>query len=97
LPRVPQWAEPVWHLYVVRTSLRAELMKALERAGIGSLIHYPIPPHLQAAYGDLGKSRGSYPLAESLANSVLSLPIGPHMTAQAVDEVAAVILRAFTG
>jgi dTDP-4-amino-4,6-dideoxygalactose transaminase len=94
LPRVPQWAEPVWHLYVVRSARRAELMKSLEKAGIGSLIHYPIPPHLQAAYADLGKPKGSYPLAEALAGSVLSLPMGPHMTKEAIDEVVAVIRRA---
>ena len=58
LPRAPQWAEPVWHLYVVRTARRAELMAALEKAGIGSLIHYPIPPHLQQAYADLGLAQG---------------------------------------
>ena len=53
LPRVPQWAEPVWHLYVVRTARRADVVKGLETAGIGSLIHYPIPPHLQEACADL--------------------------------------------
>src|SRR5258707_14417497 len=97
LPRVPQWAEPVWHLYVVRTGRRAELVKALEKAGIGALIHYPIPPHLQAAYADLGKVKGVYPLAEALADTVLSLPMGPHLTPEAVDEVAAVIRRALSG
>ena len=61
LPRAPQWAEPVWHLYVVRTDRRAELMKALDAAGIGSLIHYPIPPHLQQAYADLGLPQGIVP------------------------------------
>ena len=91
LPRVPQWAEPVWHLYVVRTRRRAELMAALDRAGIGSLIHYPIPPHLQQAYADLGLGKGSFPLAEELAETVLSLPMGAHMPESAVDEVAAVI------
>jgi dTDP-3-amino-3,4,6-trideoxy-alpha-D-glucose transaminase len=91
LSRVPQWAEPVWHLYVVRSPRRAELMAALDRAGIGSLIHYPIPPHLQQAYADLGLSKGSFPLAEELAETVLSLPMGAHMPESAVDEVAAVI------
>lgn len=91
LPRVPQWAEPVWHLYVVRTPRRADLIKALEKRGIGSLIHYPIPPHLQQAYADLNISKGSYPLAEELAETVLSLPMGPHMPHNAVDEVANVI------
>jgi dTDP-4-amino-4,6-dideoxygalactose transaminase len=92
LPRVPQWAEPVWHLYVVRVlggkGRRAELMAALDRAGIGSLIHYPIPPHLQQAYADLGLGKGSFPLAESLADTVLSLPMGAHMKPETVDEVA---------
>lgn len=93
LPRVPQWAEPVWHLYVVRTARRAELIKALEKEGIGSLIHYPIPPHLQEAYADLKQGKGSYPLAEELAETVLSLPMGPHMTMEAVDQVATTIRR----
>ena len=91
LPRVPQWAEPAWHLYVVRTDRRPDLMKALERAGIGSLIHYPIPPHLQQAYADLGLPKGTFPLAEALAETVLSLPMGPHLPADAVDRVAAVV------
>lgn len=91
LPRAPQWAEPVWHLYVVRTDRRAELVKALDKAGIGSLIHYPIPPHLQQAYADIGLARGAYPLAEQLAETVLSLPMGPHMKPESVDEVAEVV------
>jgi dTDP-4-amino-4,6-dideoxygalactose transaminase len=91
LPRAPQWAEPIWHLYVVRTTRRAELMKALDAAGIGSLVHYPIPPHLQQAYADLGLPRGSFPLAEAMADSVLSLPIGPHMSLESVDSVAAAV------
>jgi dTDP-4-amino-4,6-dideoxygalactose transaminase len=91
LPRAPQWAEPVWHLYVVRTERRAELMAALDKAGIGSLIHYPIPPHLQQAYADLGLPKGSLPLAEKLAETVLSLPMGSHMKLASVDEVADVV------
>lgn len=96
LPRVPQWAEPVWHLYVVRTRRRADVIMALEKEGIGSLIHYPIPPHLQEAYADLKQGKGYYPLAEELAETVLSLPMGPHMTAEAVDEVASVVRRALS-
>lgn len=99
-PRAPQWAEPVWHLYVVRVDggaeRRAALIKALEAAGIGSLIHYPIPPHLQQAYADLKKGRGAYPLAEKLADSVLSLPMGPHLKPDAVDQVAATVRKALT-
>jgi len=91
LPRAPQWAEPVWHLYVVRTDRRAELIKALEQKGIGTLVHYPIPPHLQQAYADLGQGKGTYPLAERLADTVLSLPMGPHLKLEQVDEIAAAV------
>jgi len=91
LPRAPQWAEPVWHLYVVQSARRAEIMAAFDKAGIGALIHYPIPPHLQQAYADLGLSKGSLPLAETLAETVLSLPMGAHLSDSAVDEVAAVL------
>jgi dTDP-3-amino-3,4,6-trideoxy-alpha-D-glucose transaminase len=91
LPRAPQWAEPVWHLYVVRAERRAALMAAFDRAGIGALIHYPIPPNLQQAYADLGWPAGSFPLAEKLADTVLSLPMGAHLKPAAVDEVAAVV------
>jgi dTDP-4-amino-4,6-dideoxygalactose transaminase len=81
----------VWHLYVVRTPRRAELMKALDQAGIGSLIHYPIPPHLQQAYAELGLGKGTLPLAESMADTVLSLPMDAHISLDAVDEVARVV------
>jgi dTDP-3-amino-3,4,6-trideoxy-alpha-D-glucose transaminase len=93
LPRAPQWAEPVWHLYVVQTPRRTELVKALDAADIGSLIHYPIPPHLQQAYADLGLPKGTFPLAERLAETVLSLPMGPHLNAEAVDRIAEVVRR----
>jgi dTDP-3-amino-3,4,6-trideoxy-alpha-D-glucose transaminase len=96
LPRPPHSAEPVWHLYVVRTDRRAALMAGLEKAGIGSLIHYPIPPHLQQAYADLGQGAGAYPLAERLAETVLSLPIGPHLPMESVDEIAAAVRAALT-
>ncbi len=96
LPRVPQWAEPVWHLYVVRTARRAELMQALDKAGIGSLIHYPIPPHLQEAYADLGLPKGTFPIAERLAETVLSLPMGPHLEPVSIDTVADMVRRTLT-
>jgi dTDP-3-amino-3,4,6-trideoxy-alpha-D-glucose transaminase len=100
LPRAPQWAEAVWHLYVVRilggASRRVELMKSLEKAGVGALIHYPIPPHLQEAYADLGLPKGTFPLAETLAETVLSLPMGPHVKQESVDEVAKVIREALS-
>lgn len=79
LPYVPEWAEPVWHLFVVRHAQRDALQKALNEAGIGTMIHYPIPPHLQPAYSELGYAMGTFPLAERVANDCLSLPMGPHL------------------
>lgn len=79
LPVVPSWAEPVWHLYVVQSSRRVTLQQILAEAGIGTLIHYPIPPHLQNAYAKLRYVKGQFPIAERLANQVLSLPIGPQL------------------
>ncbi|MGP8271101.1 MAG: DegT/DnrJ/EryC1/StrS family aminotransferase [Terracidiphilus sp.] len=79
LPHVPEWAEPVWHLYVVQHAKRNKLQKALLEAGIGTQIHYPIPPHLQEAYRDAGYAAGRFPIAEGMANRLLSLPMGPHL------------------
>ena len=87
LPHVPEWAEPVWHLYVVQHPQRDALQQALTDAGVGSLIHYPIPPHRQQAYAQAGWGLGAFPLAERMANQVLSLPMGPHLGAQQVAMV----------
>ena len=78
LPHVPEWAEPVWHLYVVRHPQRDALQQALTDAGVGTLIHYPIPPHRQHAYAMAGFGQDSFPLAQRMANATLSLPMGPH-------------------
>ncbi|HEX8351385.1 MAG TPA: DegT/DnrJ/EryC1/StrS family aminotransferase [Pyrinomonadaceae bacterium] len=87
LPEVPEWADPVWHLFVVRTRERARLQAYLSEAGVGTLIHYPKPPHMQPAYADAGHRAGDFPLAERLAGEVLSLPIGPHLSDEAVGYV----------
>jgi dTDP-4-amino-4,6-dideoxygalactose transaminase len=79
LPMVPEWADPVWHLYVVQYAERDGLQTALQKAGIGTQIHYPIPPHLQMAYRDEGYARGRFPIAESMASRLLSLPMGPQL------------------
>ena len=79
LPYVPEWAKPVWHLFVIRSKQRNDLQKCLKNKEIETLIHYPIPPHLSGAYGALGFSAGNFPLTEQLANEVLSLPMGPHL------------------
>ncbi len=79
LPEVLDGTDPAWHLYVVRSPEREALQAKLTQAGVGSLIHYPIPPHLQQAYAGAGFTAGQFPLAESMAEQVLSLPMGPHL------------------
>ena len=92
LPHVPQWAEPVWHLYVVRSNERESLQAKLQAEGIGTLIHYPIPPHMQAAYSGLGIPPDAYPIARDIAAEVLSLPIGPQLSADDCGSVIAALL-----
>ncbi|TWT13551.1 DegT/DnrJ/EryC1/StrS aminotransferase family protein [Reyranella sp. CPCC 100927] len=87
LPYVPQWADPAWHLFTVRAPDRRRVTEALDAAKVGWLIHYPIPPHLQQAYASLGMGRGDQPLAEQIAETILSLPISPHMPTAHVDTV----------
>ncbi|MDS4018974.1 MAG: DegT/DnrJ/EryC1/StrS family aminotransferase [Candidatus Competibacter sp.] len=91
LPFVPEWAEPVWHLFVARHPRREALQQRLQQAGIGTMIHYPIPPHLQPAYAELGFGAGAFPLAEALHREVLSLPMGPHLTLDELARVAAAV------
>ena len=95
LPHTPAWAESVWHVFVVGAPQRDALAAALKAADIGSLIHYPIPPHLQPAYADLGIPAGALPIAERMAQQVLSLPMGPTLSLQEVDRVIAVIRQHF--
>ena len=80
VPHVPEWASPAWHLFVIRCRERDQLQAYLHAQGIGTLIHYPVPPHRSGAYAGTPAAAGSYPLADELADTVLSLPIGPHMT-----------------
>lgn len=90
VPYVPGYAEPVWHLYVVLSEERDALQQELKAAGIGTLIHYPIPPHMQEAYAMSGYGRDAFPLSARLAEQLLSLPMGPAMT----DEQAAIVITA---
>ncbi|MFD8500926.1 DegT/DnrJ/EryC1/StrS family aminotransferase [Amycolatopsis sp. NPDC059657] len=85
LPRVASWASHAWHLFVVRAADRSALAARLEQAGVGTLVHYPVAVHSSPAYAPLGL--GPFPLAERFADEVLSLPIGPHLTADQVDRV----------
>ena len=94
LPYVPECAEPVWHLFVVQHSKRDAIQRMLQDSGIGTLIHYPIPPHLQDAYIDLGFTKSQFPIAENMANRVLSLPIGPQLNDANVESVIRVLKQA---
>jgi dTDP-4-amino-4,6-dideoxygalactose transaminase len=96
LPATGPDDESAWHLFVVRSRRRDALKAHLDQRGVGTLIHYPIPPHLQAAYADLGYPRGAFPLAESIADEVLSLPMGPHIGESEVGRVIEAI-EAFGG
>ena len=93
LPHVPDWAEPAWHLYVVQHPKRDALHKALADEGVGTLIHYPISPHLQQAYASAGYTPGQFPRAEKIANQCLSLPMGPHLQSNDVATVIAKLLK----
>jgi dTDP-3-amino-3,4,6-trideoxy-alpha-D-glucose transaminase len=97
VPLAPSWAEPVWHLFVVRHRQRDALQEKLNRAGIGTLIHYPVPPHLSGAYADGKWARGAFPIAEELAETVLSLPMGPHLSEEQAKVVAEETRNAVNG
>jgi dTDP-4-amino-4,6-dideoxygalactose transaminase len=86
LPFVPDWAEPAWHLFVIRRRERDRLQDFLSGENIGTLIHYPVPPHLSEAYRD-EFSAASFPLTEESAQTVLSLPIGPHLSPAEQEQV----------
>lgn len=86
LPGVIDGADPVWHLFVVTCDRRDELQRRLAESGVQTLIHYPIPPYSQHAYaGHIGSE--SSPIADFLADSVLSIPIGPHLTDELAQQV----------
>lgn len=85
LPSTLLSINPVWHLYVVRSTNRNIVRQHLESVGIETMIHYPIPPHLQGAYLFMNISKGAYPIAEQTADELLSLPMGPHLTDEEVE------------
>ena len=94
MPHVPPWADPVWHLFVIRHPERDNLQLKLTETGIATLIHYPVPPHQSKAYARSRarkKNLRELPLASSLASSVLSLPIGPYMSDQDVLRVVSAV------
>lgn len=87
----------IYHIYAVRSDRRDALRAHLEKKGIASGVHYPIPLHMQPAYRHLGIAKGSFPLSEALAETVLSLPMFPEMEERQVDAVCGAIGEFFTG
>ncbi len=87
LPHVPDFADPCWHIYLIRSKARDPLRAFCDEKNIGTLIHYPIPPHLSDAYQEMGYGPASFPISEELAQTVLSIPMGPHLTEEEQDWV----------
>jgi dTDP-4-amino-4,6-dideoxygalactose transaminase len=94
LPRVMPDREHVYQTYAIRVKNRDKVVEGLKQRGVTSLIHYPIPIHLQEAYADAGCRKGSFPVAEKVADEILSLPLFPHMTEVQVKEVARALKEA---
>ena len=86
LPAVPDGVDPVWHLFVVRHHERDLLQRHLQQLGIGTMVHYPVVPHLSPAYAN-HYSSVRLPITEGLAGTVLSLPMGPHLSKSDADRV----------
>jgi len=93
-PTEMPWARHVYHVYTLRTDDRDGLQATLQADGIQTGIHYPVPVHLQPAYADLGYGRGAFPRSEAAAEQVLSLPLYPELSSQAVVEVAGAVKKA---
>lgn len=93
IPSIAANASHVYHLYVIMCDKRDELQAYLQTQGIGTLIHYPIPPHLQLAYKELNYKEGDFPIAEKIAKTCLSLPNYPGITDAQIEEVSNAILK----
>lgn len=91
LPKIIPGARHVWHLFVIQTTYRDKLAEHLKNSGISTQIHYPVPPHLAEAYAGLGFQKGSFPVAEKEANTILSLPFYNGMKHECVDYIIDVI------
>jgi dTDP-4-amino-4,6-dideoxygalactose transaminase len=86
----------VWHHFIVRTLHRDALQQHLAAGGIATMIHYPVPPHLQPAYADMRLGRGRFPVTERIHDEVLSLPLGPQLHDDDIDAVAAATAAFFS-
>lgn len=91
LPIIREGASSVWHLFVIKSKNRDKLQSYLQQNGIGTQIHYPIPPHLSLAYKNLGYSQGSFPITEGYADTLLSIPLFEGMTKEEIEYVIKVI------
>jgi dTDP-4-amino-4,6-dideoxygalactose transaminase len=91
LPFVPSWAAPVWHLFVVRHPCRDIFQKRLTEREIGTLIHYPVPPHRSDAYAEREFTEGTFPITEAISHTIISLPMGPHMSDDQVQFVVEIV------
>ena len=93
LPQVAADCTSVYHLYIIRIKERDALQQFLVENGIGTMIHYPVPPHLQEAYAELGYKKGDFPIAEEIANTCLSLPLHPFLKEEEVDYIVEIITK----
>jgi dTDP-4-amino-4,6-dideoxygalactose transaminase len=91
LPHVPEWADPVWHLFVIAHPQRDKLKEYLNNRGINTLIHYPIPAHLSNAYAKELNTNCDYLITESISREVLSIPIGPHLQKNEATEIMKIL------
>ncbi len=91
LPALAPHASSVYHIYQIRTSKRDELMQYLSKNEIGHIIHYPVPPHLQEAYQEMGFKKGDFPIAEEIAQTCLSIPLYPGICQSHIEHVISTI------
>jgi dTDP-4-amino-4,6-dideoxygalactose transaminase len=92
-PAVAEWANPVWHLYVIRSESRDALQQSLDEAEVSTGMHYPVPLHLQPALASLGYSEGDFPVTEEWSRTLLSLPMFAELHEDEVEHVADVVNR----
>ena len=95
LPKIAENCTSVYHIYSIRTKKRDELQNYLNSQDISTMIHYPLPPHLQKAYTHLGYIKGDFPIAEEIADTTLSLPIGPHLSIDETEYISSKIKQFF--
>jgi dTDP-4-amino-4,6-dideoxygalactose transaminase len=96
LPYFPDWVVPVWHIFAIKSPRRDDLQQFLKNKGVGTLIHYPVPPHLSKAYADIDLKKGTLPITEALASKELSLPMGPHLSLSEAEYVVNMIRNYFS-